>query len=401
MYKRIEQVLDFAINNINQIDLTHSDWNESIGPHICFADKVVIETALLTLMVNRTCGNEFEQQLHTLGKAICPFVRNEKNLTTLKRLPQSAAVFGIGHAALCTLGFPDDQFDKLIKRAFQTGEVFNTERLPYRKMDVQWLHNLIFPSSPIALDETLRHTILMSTAHPIYMAIPDIYALTHSLMYITDFGTTAVPQCVNAQYISSVINSACAYHLLSDNLDVLGELIMSNILMQNNWSPHVELGMVLLTGIWDELGFLPCPTFDAGAYQLLQGKAASSYAFRHLYHTTYVGGILCCLLLNYNNVQKRSQSADLSIERRFDLITNCIREQLPRRGSVNFMLSLLDKDPSYKNEAVLAVLIDALLIHAIQDYDLPFLSRMLSFVTTFEIAPTVTINKSIEFLTNQ
>jgi len=452
LFLRIEKVIHFAIDNINQVNLNSKIWKESIGPHITLADKTIIETSLLLLLAKRITylPCKIESSLNDLGEKLLPLIRNEHNESLLMRIPQTAAIFGIGHIALCSLGLTDCDFDVLIKRSFENGEVYNTERVPYRILDVFWLNNLIFPNATMKFDRVLPNTILMNKPHPIYMTTTDIYALTHSVMYVTDFGTKPLPPSIDIIQLSSLIDSAIAYHLLSDNLDILGELIMTVAMMDIPWSPYVKTAWILFTKIWDKLGFLPCPTFDASAFKLLTGEEASSYAFKHLYHTTYVGGILCCLLLNCRGHDRsdytKSFSDEVHVEEEKLLaqIKNCIgradsfsqkhynynlvenlkinsnviheysiidsekkfivrklRQYFDQNGSSKILASFILSDPELKNDELGAILTDAFLIHSIQDYNLPLLTETLSCILNFKIPISFTTYKAIEFIINQ
>jgi hypothetical protein len=65
----------------------------------------------------------------------------------------------------------------------------------------------------------------------------------------------------------------------------------------------------MLLDSWTQFEFLPCPSLEVRAYRSLRGEAARAYAFRHTYHTTYVGAILCSLLLRWPQVLKDAPTA--------------------------------------------------------------------------------------------
>ncbi|NML21525.1 hypothetical protein HHL16_11610 [Pseudoflavitalea sp. G-6-1-2] len=443
LFRRLDDILDFAIKNIQQIDMRHNLWNESIGPSISFADKVITETSLLALLAKRAADKHQypDQKIFQLCKLLDPQVRGNQSKRLLMHNPQAAVVFGIGHAALNAAGIENALFDHFIMQAFSSGEVFNTERLPYRKMDVIWLNNLLRPDNAIGFETTLPDGILNSRAHPIYMNTADIYSVTHALMYVTDFGRYRVPDTVDHAYINAVIDAATAHHLLSDNLDIVGELIMSAVLMGNTDSLSTGMAWELLTAMWDKFGFLPCPTFVAADFQSLSGSDATAYAFRHLYHTMYVGGILCCLLLNEAPAVERKKKlvstnrtalasklkecavhaaafAEMNVEDELEDYDPANADPLPddevlqfliekiakhfvQNGSSKYLLAVIKQHPEWQGPAMLNILIDSMLVHAAQEYDMNLLSEMLNLVAVAGLPVTLTAEKSADFLANQ
>jgi len=134
------------------------------------------------------------------------------------------------------------------------------------------------------------------------MSPAETYALTHAIMYVTDFGAKSLlPASLDINQIATMIDAGLACNIMSENLDLLGELLISAAILGQPWSPYSRFAWCLLTRTWDDLGFLPCPSFDTSTYSSITGEEASSYAFLHTYHTSYVGGILCAILLCHPN----------------------------------------------------------------------------------------------------
>jgi hypothetical protein len=460
---RLIGVLQFATTNIQELDRNAKLWSEDLDPYVNVADKAIIETVLLILIASRISNppDEIRSLIRDLVCQLSPMIRTERNRALLMRYPHTAAALGIGHIILTRLGNHDDEFDYLVRRALASGHVEAVERLPYRIMDVQWLRGLIDPGVPPDFDNILPHSILLSGAHPIHMSAPDTYALTHALMYITDFGTNALPSSVDEDHISALVDAALAYHLLSENFDLLGELLMSFAILGRSCSPYARFGWCLLTTVWDQLGFLPSPTFDASAYSALTGDEASSYVFRHLYHTTYVGGMLCAIMLSraeigstatwimprWNDqellnqcehavclafafcqtqqhdetIQKtpqqtfaaesqnkvlsdvRGNSVDLRTLKQSDIdaLISHIREYPGRFGCSTAPWGEVLSDLPLSREELVLVLTDALLIYAIQDYKLPVLVEILSFVASLDIPLSKTFREAVVFLRRQ
>jgi hypothetical protein len=296
---RLTHVLRFAHSNVAHLDRHAPYWPDDTTGIVTQTDKVVVETALLALLASRVSGgsSRLGEALAALVSLVAPLARSESNQVRLLRFPQTAASLGIAHICLSGLGNRDPDFDVLIRRAFSSGHVDAIERLPYRAMDLAWLRSIYGASaSPGGDDGLLAHSVLGSCAHPVYMADMDAYALTHALMYLSDFGTRALPG-IARERVAEMIDACLAWHLLTANMDLLGELLIAAALVGAPWSPYARLAMRIHMALWDEFGFLPSPAFDVNRYRGLTGDEARAYAFRHVYHTTYVAGILCQVLL--------------------------------------------------------------------------------------------------------
>jgi hypothetical protein len=296
---RLKEVLKFAQINVADIDRHAPFWPEESRGIVTQADKVVVETALLSLLASRARdgGAPLDDEIASLIALLGPLARSESNQVRLLRFPQTAASIGIAHICLSGLGSRDDVFDALIRQAFSSGHVEAIERLPYRAMDLAWLRGIHDVTGASGAERFLPDSILTSCAHPLHMAEMDAYAVTHALMYLTDFGACAVPAGVCLDKVSGQVDACLAWHIFTGNMDLLGELLVSAALLRVAWSPYVRLAVRMLLSVWDEFGFLPSAAFDAGRYRTLAGDAARAYAFLHVYHTTYVAGILCQVLL--------------------------------------------------------------------------------------------------------
>jgi len=202
---------------------------------------------------------------------------------------------------LTLAGAPDEEFHHFVTEALESGQADATERIPYRIMELSWLRSLLQHDSVYQskCTDILQYTILATRAHPLYMFPQDSYAITHELMYLTNFGASAPPPSLDIGRIADMLNTNLAWHALSENLDILGELLIGATTLRLPWSPYVKLAWWLLSSAWDEVGVLPGPKFDRSAYDRLTGSARDDHVFVHSYHTMFVGGILCALLSRF------------------------------------------------------------------------------------------------------
>jgi hypothetical protein len=318
-------------------------------------------------------------------------------------------------------------------------------------MDLLWLLGILDPHHLPKFDDLLPHSILTSNAHPIYASELDVYAITHAVMYLTDFGSHELPLSLKPSRVGAMVDSCLAWNILSSNLDLLGELLMSAASSVNPWSPYARLAWPLLTSVWDEFGFLPSSTFNTTRYSSLSGDEASAYAFLHIYHTTYVGGLLCAVLLlhpetsirshvweagsvaaptlvdqaqltflaaqdfcsnngngdsdphvgrniSYDNPSNEPFSEPSTLEKTISLISNypgpCGR---PEAGWIKAMTTT----SSWESSELALVLSDALIIQAARDYKLPILVSALLDRANSELPVSPTLLEALSFLTRQ
>jgi len=324
---RLTTVLQFARINLARIDRHAPFWPNEKGSLVTQADKVVVETALLALLASRVSspGRALADELAHLVAQIAPLARSETNRVRLLRFPQTAASIGMAHICLSRLGDRDESFEALIRSALSSGHVDAIERLPYRSMDVTWLRTIYDPAAVPDFDGLIRYSILGSCAHPVYMADVDAYAVTHAVMYLTDFGGRTLPASISRERVAAMLDACLAWHILAANMDLLGELLIATTLVGGSWSPYAWLAIRMFTSLFDEFGFLPSAAFDSARYRELAGHEASAYAFRHVYHSTYVAGILFQALLSHLDRPPTDQSWVSLAEPPASLLSECER----------------------------------------------------------------------------
>jgi hypothetical protein len=120
-------------------------------------------------------------------------------------------------------------------------------------------------------------------------------------MYITDFGLRSPPTELDIDKIRACIDAALAWLMISDDMDLLIELIMVAVFLRVPWSPYLRISLKFVLDTWDRLGFLPGPSLDTAKLRELTTNGSpekvTEYIFCNIYHTMYVAGLLCSSLL--------------------------------------------------------------------------------------------------------
>ncbi len=289
---RLECVVRFAVAHVRHLDGYARFWVEEQAHRIRLTDKIAAEAAMLLMLGCRASrpGTSLAKACALLGEALAPLIRTDRLRRLIVRSPQVAATLGSAHIYLTAAGFPDPDFDALIDEPFEEGYWDSVERVPYRALDQRWTRNLI-ESEPAPFDDLLVKSILRSPAHPFYMTEGDAYAVTHAVMYVTDFGRSPLPSLLSRPGVEALVGVGLAWHLVSGDFDLLVEFLICAECLRMRENPAARFAAYVVDRVWRELEFLPGPTFDPARYRTLAGFEAAAYAFHHMYHTNFVAGM--------------------------------------------------------------------------------------------------------------
>ena len=156
--------------------------------------------------------------------------------------------------------------------------VTSTERLPYRTLELRYLLELgDFEHNLPDLPSLFRQTILGRGFDSIFLTDYDIYSITHSIFYITDFGRQR-PAFLDLDHIQvtlSLLDVLLGMSIHVQNWDLVGELILSCYCLEPHERTWTELGWEALS-VAQELSDVD----DSSAYQLS--------LFRQRYHLMLV-----------------------------------------------------------------------------------------------------------------
>jgi hypothetical protein len=309
--QRLLQSLALAESGLLRLQDHSAHWESGTDPYRSVTEKIVVESALLCLLAGRVLDTTpaIQESVARLAALLNPLARTTAKAALLVKHPHTALPFGITHVALEKLGKPDPDFSAVLRSALRSGYVDHTERLPYRRLELAWLLAL-WDDLPVEYAPHRQGSILSGRPHPLHMSVPDLYALTHTLFYLTDFGRYAGPDELNSPDLSQCLDACMTWQLFEENVDTVGELLMSALLLPTPASPTAMVCWDAINVLWDEFGFLPGPSLDVQQYGSLSGAERDAYAFQNNYHTMYVGGLLNIVVLQRGLRAAPSQPAD-------------------------------------------------------------------------------------------
>lgn len=326
---RVKDVVAYAEKTIRRIQRDPAFWRNEGDPIVRLGDKIVIETCVLVMLLSRLPERDkaTTKKLGVLVRQLDKLARSPRVKLLIMRFPSAATALGLSSLALSQAGLPDAQMDALIAHDILSGLADTTEKLPFRAMDARWARSLLNSGEAVRFDDLIPLSLLNSVAHAIYMTRHDAYALTHALMYITDFGRLSCPPEIDASTVAAMIDGAIAWSFVNEDLDLLAELVMAAHFLGVAWSPHLQMGWYLIDRAWTDIGFLPSPTFHADRYTRLSPEDKVGYEIRNVYHTMYVGGLLFAALSQA--LPTVNVTGDASVLRDSD-ITALLDDTLPK-----------------------------------------------------------------------
>jgi hypothetical protein len=212
------------------------------------------------------------------------------------RNPESLQLYALTYGSLRNAGFDVAGAGPIIQGVVDAGYCLAVEVVPFRKMDLRHVldHAGIRHALP-AMADSLTQTMLARRPPLYYLTSADVYCLTHTIFYLTDFGfdpVDAIESSALAAYRDTVRQLLGLYVRLRD-WDLTAELL---ICMHCLKSPECEVRVAAtqaLTAAQLDDGSVPAPGFAPDGKEAC--RVGASYAFEHNYHTTLVAALAAFL----------------------------------------------------------------------------------------------------------
>src|SRR5579884_110655 len=262
------------------------------------AEKVLSETAVLLLAASQVAQSEVQDRVKSLIVCLAPHARSKRALIGMCVEPSVAWEYALGHLCLNRLGCPDSDFDTLLLHALHAQAHAGRERVPHRMLEKEWaalgLRDLAEDDRRIQMS---RLSVLNCPMDLLSCRREDMYAFTHALMYVTDFGIRPVPLPRPREVVLAEAEALLAYCLDEQDYDLAGEILLSWPLTGKSWSPAAAFAFRVLAHVEDKAGFLPTPGTRISEIEARSGVERTQYRLATAYHTAYVMGLLCAASL--------------------------------------------------------------------------------------------------------
>lgn len=259
------------------------------------AEKPLAETAMLLYVAARYAP---DAGTAALLRDLVPYARSQQMRWDVVRYPSVCLQLATPHILLSALGHTDPDFDALLARSWSASARSGHEVVPYRELELLWLHALWRNEQPgPAYEQIARRTALGNPIDLLNGTRDDAYAHTHAAMYATNFGSWQVRLPRPSDEFLDQAASVLARALVIEDYDLAGEALMAWPQMSSHWSPAAAFGFRVLASLEDRVGFLPAGRSASSRIQRLNGADKTRCALATSYHTAYVMGMLCAVSL--------------------------------------------------------------------------------------------------------
>lgn len=417
LMRRLGSALAFARRTVEGADPAHPLWKVDLG-QVSGYEKMMMEVGLLAHLVSRAhcCDDEARD----LARTIRAHYDATSALTCILRHPRLATSLGTLLLVLDGFGLATEQERAVVRSALRSPYLHCSEHVPFRLLDRHWTLGLAEPGTA-PLTDALRLSAACRITHPIYMTREDGYAITHAVMYATDFGARAVPAELRGEAVWQSIDAAVAWCTASGDFDLLVELLLAQLLLRRRFSAYGAVAWQQCRVRWDALGFLPSPSLRPDAFNAISDEAEQrQYALQNMYHTVLVGGLLCLALLGLDvaapdrTVEHARYTPPDSVAAAVDGALRHLEQtlHLDRAGAQEVIAGVswtadatgidrLARTWSERPDAVIEQMaIDSSIILAAQDYDLAELAAALRRAALAGSA-TPTVHAGADFLARQ
>ncbi len=191
--------------------------------------KAASELALLCSIALRDVGSngmhQYREWAHYLwSKVMSVEAFQDYLIANASGLP----AFGL-YASLRECGYEDERLRARLKELLDAGYVLFSERPPAVQLDL--LHSIelgSFDHDECALEDVYERTLLSSCPSLYPLTSLDVYAITHTVFFLSDFGRRQPKVMLEKVrvYCRSAIPRLLEYYLWKKNWDLVGELLI-------------------------------------------------------------------------------------------------------------------------------------------------------------------------------
>lgn len=276
---------------------------------ILFARKALVEMALLVGLRTRLDPTSFDEDYQRLFDRIVAVAGRPSYRELVGRDERALLLYAGTHAALRLCGHHDDEFQYLIEQSVAGRCATSFERIPYRQLDL--LHTLELAGVAHGLppvEAILPFTLFCADPSVLKLGDRDIYAITHTVFYATDFGLrvprwpTGFDLCRAVQFLDAL----CLLCRQRGNADLVAELLCCLLCLGIRDSAEAEHAWAFLAEVQEPDGRVAGP--EGIVHPGVEGGDEEYRSWATAYHTTIVAA-LAGLLARSSSVIRRRRPA--------------------------------------------------------------------------------------------
>lgn len=263
-------------------------------------EKFAAETALMLYAADVAAGEDAAVQalVTDLAAKLSRHVRSGALLTMMRLRPSAVPELITGHTCLTGLGHPDVDFDLAVRHVLENAPTVVSELRPWKNLEADWCARVGGVLPRVAdLEGHLAQTTLAQDLDAFTARRLDLYAFTHAIMYLADFGRQRPELPREAVAIEADADAALARCLDDDDFDLAGEVLLTWPYLRIARSATADFGLSVLARVHDDLGFLPSLQLRVENLKSLDGEDQTYALFNEAYHTNHVMGLLAAAML--------------------------------------------------------------------------------------------------------
>ncbi|MFE3864514.1 DUF6895 family protein [Streptomyces goshikiensis] len=259
---------------------------------VLFTRKALIETAFLVGLRARLDDAPLDGDYAAILEQVEEVARQPSYQEMIARDESALLLYAGTYAALRLCGREDAEFKRIIQQATQGGYSAAFERVPYRQLDL--LHTLylcgIEHDLP-SMDDVLPFTILCRRPNVLKLADRDVYAITHTIFYVTDFGLRE-PVWPRGYHPGEGVELLEALLVLAEaraNADLVGELLCCLYCLGVTDSHAADRAWAFLESVQEDSGRVNGP--EGILHPGIDGGDNHFRSWAEGYHTTIVAAL--------------------------------------------------------------------------------------------------------------
>lgn len=291
-----EALVDNGVRWLNE----HIAWFDPQRWERFLPRRKVRFSPLLELMILTRClrrgpfpeqAEELTRQAYPLGVSIC------KDARFAEQICRAGTVFAYqAHLVALLAETGADELDGIRTRIqsvldTDTGELFAPDRPALSRLELRYVLDIGgFGTVERPAIGFYRESVLATREGPLSFSDDEVYALTHVLFYLTDFGAHPVLEVDTGEQervrgLVLVLLGAC---LARGDHDLAGELLLCAETLDAHHHELVRHGWHTIADHQRADGAVPSPVHDPAVLAQLQGDKREAYLFGTCFHTTMV-----------------------------------------------------------------------------------------------------------------
>ena len=207
----------------------------------------------------------------------------------IARQHRSLWMYGLPYAALRAWGREDPELRWMVEQAVAARYPVTWERLPYRYLDyLRFLDAGAIPHALAPAGDVFPLTLLHAEPSVAELEEDDVYAITHGVFYMTDYGLAAEPwpRGFDVDSAADLIEALLAQHAAEEHTDLTAELLICTASMGISGGDAVDAGWRLLSTSQSPGGAIAAPDRLIARSYSGERDDALYREWKRCYHTT-------------------------------------------------------------------------------------------------------------------